>query len=1341
VTRRRKKRILYGLAGFVALILIVSVTGLFLVQTDWFKNKVRARIISVAETASGGRVEIGSFNYNWHNMTAEVAPFVLHGREPANAPPFFRADKIHVGLKIISALKQQVDIRSLTVEKPQIYITVLADGTTNVPTPKLLSPSRQNFAEQLLDLKVGHVDLHDGFAQYNDQRIPLDLQCDHLRASLVFELAGPRYKGEISSHQVHSTSSQWKGPIAFDFDTKLTLEKNRISVLQAKIATAESQIELTGAVNDLSRPHAGFDIKAQAAVRELNKTFGLGLESRGAVAFQGKASVDFTPFQYNLDGELTGRDLAYASHDVAIRNVALSSRLEMDPKKINLPNLQISALHGHFSGAAELVDFKKLNIHGTAKNFALRDLAQLGARQTGELNGTLNGTVRLEGVFGHAGLGGVVAEAKLDIVPGKGGVPVQGAVQIRYDQRAGLVQLGNSEVNLGVTHVGVSGTFGQTLQVQVVSKNLNDFLPLYPLLGETPPKELPVVLHGGEARLDGTVKGPLSNPQVSGKADVTQFAFDKRDFDHFSTTFDSDKTSADLHTFAVEQGKMRVEGQGRIGLRNWKVEDSSTLSALVSVQGADIQKLLAETDNPDKPPVTGTMAATLRISGTLESPLASGNIDLLNVVAYDQHLDRVRADITATATALEVANGDIRSGNARITVSGAYNHPVNDWKDGAVRFEVASPKLSLAQIKEAQDFRPGLAGDLDLQATGTAKVVKGEFSLASLNGRLSLRNAVLDGRPYGNLELTAATRLPMLTLDAKVDLKGIELTANGEWRMEGDYPGQAQIHIPRVTFATLHDLWPGDRQRATLPFDGFLQGEATISGALNKPSEMKGVATLSAVQISAGPNVHPAAGVKAQDLVLKNSQPVRLEGTLKSINIRSADFEAKETTLSASGRLALDSKNPWDLTVKGRINLTILQIFNPDLLASGVSVFNMGVRGALAEPQVDGRLELQNASLFLPDFPNGVDQANGVILFDRNRATVQTLTAVTGGGNVTFETGSFVGFRGQALVYRLQAQARQVRYRSPDGVSVTVTARLNLIGTSDKSVLSGSVVVERASFNPRTDVGSLLASTAKPVSVPSTPNEYLRGIQFDISVLSSRNLEVETSLTRNIQADANLHVRGTLDRPVVLGNISVSSGLIEFFGNKYTISRGEVNFYNPSKIDPVIDMELETQVRGVVVDITFAGSLEKLNFSYRSDPPLETNEIIALLAVGRAPQTVGGLASTQTVGSSSYVATGSNALLGQAIAPASGRLKRFFGVSHIKIDPQLTDITSVPQARLTLEQQVSTDITLTYITNLARTDQQIVRVEWDFSKKWSVVALRDENGAFGIDFQYRKRFK
>ena len=429
------------------------------------------------------------------------------------------------------------------------------------------------------------------------------------------------------------------------------------------------------------------------------------------------------------------------------------------------------------------------------------------------------------------------------------------------------------------------------------------------------------------------------------------------------------------------------------------------------------------------------------------------------------------------------------------------------------------------------------------------------------------------------------------------------------------------------------------------------------------------------------------------------------------------------------------------MAIQGRINLTILEIFNPDILATGASIVSVSVRGPFTEPQVDGRLELRNASLFVRDIPNGVDQANGLILFDRNRATIQNLSAVTGGGEVTFDPGSFVGFRGPALVYRLQASARNVRYRSEDGVSVTVNASAGLVGTSENSVLSGTVTVERMAFSPRTDVGSLLAATAKPVAAPSTPNEYLRGVQLDVRVVTTRSLEVESSLTRNMQADANLRLRGTPDRPVVLGDINVSSGQIEFFGNKYNINRGVINFYNAAKIEPIIDMDLATQVRGITVNITFAGPINKLNFSYRSDPPLEANEIIALLAVGRTPATSGPLSAAQTIGNTSYMATGSNLLLSQAIAPTSGRLQKFFGVSHIRIDPQLTDITSVPQAHLTLEQQISSAVTLTYITNLAVTNQQIVRVEWDVDPKWSVVALRDENGAFSIDFLYRKRFK
>jgi translocation and assembly module TamB len=211
---------------------------------------------------------------------------------------------------------------------------------------------------------------------------------------------------------------------------------------------------------------------------------------------------------------------------------------------------------------------------------------------------------------------------------------------------------------------------------------------------------------------------------------------------------------------------------------------------------------------------------------------------------------------------------------------------------------------------------------------------------------------------------------------------------------------------------------------------------------------------------------------------------------------------------------------------------------------------------------------------------------------------------------------------------------------------------------------------------------------------------------------------------------------------LLLGTISINQGIIEVLGTKYSIDRGEIRFLNTVKIEPSFDMDVSTKLKGVTVNITFSGPMQKLKFNYSSDPPLQSSEIIALLAVGRDPS----LSSNQiapgvsTTGSSGFMAAGTG-VLGQALsAQLSSRLQRIFGASHIKLDPTLTGVDNLPQARLTVEQQISKDITMTYITNLNRTQEQTVRLQWDFNRNWSAIAIRDPNGLFGIDFQYRKRF-
>ncbi len=159
-------------AALLTITAVLAAAGaLAILQSGWFKNKVREKLIAVVEGATGGRVEIGSFSYDWRHLTASVAPFVLHGKEPAGQPPLFRAERIQVVLRVISLMERRVDLESLTMEKPQWAITVDSDGRSNLPKPRNV----ETVVRELLDIKIRRLDLKNGTAQYNSFRTVFDL--------------------------------------------------------------------------------------------------------------------------------------------------------------------------------------------------------------------------------------------------------------------------------------------------------------------------------------------------------------------------------------------------------------------------------------------------------------------------------------------------------------------------------------------------------------------------------------------------------------------------------------------------------------------------------------------------------------------------------------------------------------------------------------------------------------------------------------------------------------------------------------------------------------------------------------------------------------------------------------------------------------------------------------------------------------------------------------------------------------------------------------------------------------------------------------------------------------
>ena len=120
-------------ASLTALAILLLVGAVAVVRSNWFREKVRLRIITEVERATGGRVEVGGFRFAWERLEAEVDSFVLHGKEPAGEPPLFRARSVRVGLRVVSILDRDIDIESLVVVEPRVRIVVYEDGSNNLP--------------------------------------------------------------------------------------------------------------------------------------------------------------------------------------------------------------------------------------------------------------------------------------------------------------------------------------------------------------------------------------------------------------------------------------------------------------------------------------------------------------------------------------------------------------------------------------------------------------------------------------------------------------------------------------------------------------------------------------------------------------------------------------------------------------------------------------------------------------------------------------------------------------------------------------------------------------------------------------------------------------------------------------------------------------------------------------------------------------------------------------------------------------------------------------------------------------------------------------------------------
>jgi len=915
-------------------------------------------------------------------------------------------------------------------------------------------------------------------------------------------------------------------------------------------------------------------------------------------------------------------------------------------------------------------------------------------------------------------------------------VPVTGQTVAHYTGRNETVRIQSVTLQMPQTNFEALGVLGVNegdpltdLRVDMTVRDLSEYNQLLTTLdlegnGKRGTSAIPVTLHGA-MQFNGTAKGRIANLDVKGHMQATnaEFALGTTDVLLDSVIADAEyspNSGVVVASSTIKRGTAVLNLEGKIvprkvvsrrGVATYEWDDGMALDAKAQLADASMVDVLQIIGQQEKIPLTGTIAVNGHAVGTLSSLSGGGHVSLMNGVAYGEPYQSAVAELTVQGKDIEANNVVLKAHGVQIAGNGGY-----DVGSERLHTHIEGHNILLSKFATIQNAKTDLDGIMTLVADAN-----GTMTQPGLKANIKLAGVTYQGQGIGDATVEARSDGETVYFTASSTLVGAKVDATGQAGLTGDYPMKAKLTIAGLDIGKpLAMFGPGDMKAQST-----INGVATVSGPLKTPKALSGEAELSQVD------------VKLQGIELKAAEPLRVGlrdgvATLEQVHITGQD-----TNMQASGTAQLlgatDPKGgKLDVKAVGSVSMTLLHTFNSDLTSTGKMEFTVAAGGRVMNPTLTGKVQFDNVNVAMDGIPNGLSNMNGTLVFNGDRLQVESLTATTGGG--TLKIGGSIRYR-NGIYADLTATGDVVRVRLY-GLSATANANLRLQGTPESSVLSGTILMTR--FGIGQDVDFAAFGSSGGVSATPDPNSAANNIRLDVRVTSAPQLDFQNSYAK-LAGTVDLAIRGTAAVPSVLGRIEINDGSATFAGTKYQLQRGEIYFTNPVRIDPIIDLDATAQVENYDITVGLHGTSTNLKPTYRSEPPLSESDVFALLALGRTQEEAQLYQERQAQQGTDPT---TSALLGGALnATVSNRVEKLFGVGSVKIDPAFVGTLGQSSARITVQQQLSRQITATFATNVNTSAQQLIQVQYDLNHDNSIVVTRDESGVFSVVYKLRKRYR
>jgi translocation and assembly module TamB len=875
-------------------------------------------------------------------------------------------------------------------------------------------------------------------------------------------------------------------------------------------------------------------------------------------------------------------------------------------------------------------------------------------------------------------------EAGGEAVPAVPAVPIVGQVRgsTLFRLRPGSIEVRGLTARVGTTEARADGLFSSDaldLETRIISEDLRDMAFLYENAG-------------GSGRFEGRVAGSMERPEVDGDFALAGFTFRGERIDRIEGGLSYGGDRVDLRNVSVRVGSASLAVDGSVG---------------VDLSGPDLDVRFERLDAGQLSPFIGDSFGEHTFGGTFEGRIRVTSLDPIEFdgqveargLIYDEHpLGDGRANLAYGSDLVLVTDASVDREDARAS--------------GTLRLDRIADTLELALVLRGhrlEDYHwagipealQGTLREANVAVSGSLSEprVEGQAALEDLRlGRQSFPVATFEVETTGRRVHVSVETDEHLEIDMEVDASGDGLPLNGMASFSEFDIGQLAGLGPRSILAT-----------GSTEFAGLLLDLSTLEGD--------------------GEVISMTAAAQGQ--LLEVTRPFDFSFDTRRVDVSRVELIGGEaTSVELNGTIAIGPDAPLDLNVRGPIELSAFGGRYEGLTVSGGVLLDAWVQGTASEPELGGTATLAGVSLAHEGVFLGLSNLNGDIFLDGPRATLNLIRGTLGGGAVTLN--GTVGISGASRgVIDVRADTSDIRVRTLSGLRAVFGGTFGLRGTMDLPVLEGDVELVSLTYDESFE--QFLQLFDRGVGAPGAPGP-LDNMALAVHVEGDRNIRVENELA-SLDSRVDLDVGGTFGSPSLTGHGEILRGTLDLQGRRYRITRGNVDFVDPVGIDPRIDIQAEADIRDYRVILLITGQGDDIQLTMRSDPALPQLEIVSLVAGGRTREELDreGRVSEEQL----FQGAASNILADMLQSRVGSRL----GVlNSVRIDPFLVGAENDPVARLTIAEQITSDLEITYSQDLSSNTQQVIQIEYFLNGDTSFIASRDESGRLGLDIKLRKRF-